>query len=1019
MPFDTFPIPAGSNKPDLAELHRRLVRQGEMLGQVIVDMNNTLWDRIAAQEQLLETVQTSLRQSIARRNGATLKKLKTVVQPIYQSLNERLASQEALLNTVPVPETPIGPVSTPGSQWRVLFKCNDTGGLVPGSIDAYYCSDGTDGTGPLASPGWIIWKDYGDDSVQAHSDAVNPVVIDAASKTCAEHGAIVCTTTHSVATPTTTSTQATVSVSPSPSPTPTPVESPIPFPATEAPQIPPAGRIESQPPAAPVIPDEGTVQTATDFQCSIALDWISPIAPPGSPEWCRWADSMLKGFSQIFDQVNQWEQSLLDPDNIDRLLSDYRPMGSITFPPGYAIDAVVSLIKRLATGGRPILKLAKEILDCLRQMVNKMFARCDPRALTVLLLIRALIESLKRTRLGTDALAWVTVDVVIPLRPLEETIERLMDYVCPQEAPSVPEAIEAWLHGYIDDDLLHCIQRIHGQDVASFAPYVKARGEFISPKEAINYVRRSNGTTEDEKAWLRKLGFIDDEQTAAFQELYWEIPTIGDHLEWLRKNVFDDAYVRDFRLMEGFDERFWPKFGKDLTTLGMRKDNAALHYAAHWINPSFSQQFNMVQRLRPGRVDPSLQFTKDDLLRTMQEMDVGPYFRERLERVSHPVINLTLLMKLYGLRAVSDEDFLERLQDLGYTPEDAEVQRTGLKLDIARMRANSGRGWTPTILARLFALGLVSDDFVSTKMGLLGYSDTETADLLERAPLEVQARTVQRAVTRSLSSIINTAISAFRCGATSRDQFTDSLVAIGVKEDTAKVWADSIDASVQVDLCKQQVAAIRSAVLKGKITIDGARQKLLDSGMPDLRASQYVSSWSIQLDARSPTATASQLLRWVSEGLLDSDTAKQRLENLGWKEADVAIALAESRGKLAVRQARSEAAKARDERTQAKTLAQLMLDNQEETDRLKMSLKKVETPSRLQKWLYLGVIDVGYFRDRMRDLGYGWELIDKYQAEIDAKLAADERKKAAANAKRQANQPGIGPVPGNGQQPPG
>src|SRR5205085_2634348 len=194
-------------------------------------------------------------------------------------------------------------------------------------------------------------------------------------------------------------------------------------------------------------------------------------------------------------------------------------------------------------------------------------------------------------------------------------LDYVLNYVCASEAPTPSEAVEAYLRDYIKYDQYACILRMHGFDPDTQEPFTKARSEKLNPKEAIQWVRRHGLDSDRESAALRALGFYDTDQREAFKELYDELPSIGDHLEWLRKNVFDDKYVEDFKLMEGFEERFWPKFGGQLRALGMTKENASLHYAAHWINPSFSQQFEMVQRLRPGRVDPRLVFSRDDLLR--------------------------------------------------------------------------------------------------------------------------------------------------------------------------------------------------------------------------------------------------------------------------------------------------------------------------------------------------------------------------------------------------------------------
>jgi hypothetical protein len=564
----------------------------------------------------------------------------------------------------------------------------------------------------------------------------------------------------------------------------------------------------------------------------------------------------------------------------------------------------------------------------------------------------------------------------------------------------------------VDEETLKCVFQAHGKQLKVLQPYLEASGDKPGWREVIQYVRRLGYGDEAIGPVLRKLGVLNEGYRTALQTLYDELPSIGDHLEWLRKNVFDDAYVRDFQLMEGFEERFWPRFGKDLRALGMTKENAGLHYAAHWINPSFSQQFEMVQRLRPGRVDPSLVFSRDDLLRTMQEMDVGVYFRERLERVSHPTPNLTLCLQMYQFGTIADAEFIEMLKDLGYDNENAGKILAAQVIKVRRLNASAGHGWTSSALASAYAVGKLTAEQVTNEMAYLGYSKDDSDRLMRRAEIELATSPVRRIQQRTIQSSLSVQESAYKCGAIDAVQLGEVYRNAGIPANVGAIAAANVDSAVAVGLCGQQIQTFRSALLKGKATVDQIRELMLSSGIPPLRVEQYLKGWVIEAQLKGPSATAGQILRWVGTGLLDREVAIQRLLTLGWTDPDLTLLLAESSAKLARYQQMIQRQASKSQQDSARAALRLAREAESTAKMLRSRLRGIASINTLVKWFKGGLIEAPEFTDYANARGYPPEYTERYLAEaLAARAKAQKPPKAKAAPGATGNGTGATPAP--------
>jgi hypothetical protein len=189
----------------------------------------------------------------------------------------------------------------------------------------------------------------------------------------------------------------------------------------------------------------------------------------------------------------------------------------------------------------------------------------------------------------------------------------------------------------------------------------------LTPREAIEYGFRNGWTQEQIQGRLNQLGFIDPQDQAERLAMHFHLPTIGDQLHFLQRNVFMKDYVKQYRLDEGFLERYWSEFGTQLLAVGVPQETARLHYAAHWINPAPTEMREFVYRLRPDKPGVQNPFTLDDYQRLLVEQDVAPFFRERFRRLSI-VCQRWAMSETCTARFIMDDEELRSIhQDLGYS----------------------------------------------------------------------------------------------------------------------------------------------------------------------------------------------------------------------------------------------------------------------------------------------------------------------------------------------------------------
>jgi len=583
-----------------------------------------------------------------------------------------------------------------------------------------------------------------------------------------------------------------------------------------------------------------------------------------------------------------------------------------------------------------------------------------------------------------------------------ETVDYIIKIYTQQEVPSVGDTIESYLTNQIDEKTYKCWLRLNGANPDTFNGVLWARREKLRPHEYIEYQRRNKTDDDTITKALRYYGFIDDGEAKAAMEMFDELPTISDHLHWLQRNVFDDEYVKDYDLLNGFEERFWVKFGGDLRARGMKKDYAKLHYAAHWIQPAMGQLFQMLARNRPGRVDPSIQFTEEDLLRLMAEQDVAPYFRQRLRNIAYQPITLRFLRQMFDMGVISDADAVERYQDLSYAPTDAELL---VKTDsIRRIRTNTTatKGSTPTKIRQLYILGSL-DKFASTKLLKdQGFPDDAISKAIATWDTEKLAKEQAAGDKESKSITRKATLSGLRVGTVSPETAMAQLVRLGDTQNHAADSVRGVQAEEAISLARQAIGVIRKAALKGRVTLGQASTMLSGLGIVPDKVSTYLQLWNLEMQAGMKQLSAQDIIKKSCEGLIPLDEAQQRLLNLGYDDADAALKFAEIQQCVTKNEAKMADAQNKADARQAKQLMQLQKQIAQQSAQLVKQLEKSAGKADLLKWYVDGVIGRTYLITRLIAIGV---------TPSDAEIAAlDADVKRSANSAKQAKKSGGGSV---------
>lgn len=453
------------------------------------------------------------------------------------------------------------------------------------------------------------------------------------------------------------------------------------------------------------------------------------------------------------------------------------------------------------------------------------------------------------------------------------------------------------------------------------------------------------------------------------------MPPPSDLIRFAVKDIFDPALPDRQGMLEELEEQkelldwlraqgigevsFRTREGRVLT-----RDVASLYWLASFELPSPTQAYQMLHRLRPGRVAKwsvpgqtpaqirAMTTNIEDIRALLKDKDYRPGWRDRLAAISYNAVGRIDLRRLY-----KDGVF-------------------GRPLGTAGFEELPGRDYR--------AVGEAEKELVDANLDNgLSAIDSNRLAYWQALDWERGRGGRQKAVTGKL------VCRAFTLGAIDGEEAVNRLEASGFTPEEARTFLSNCNLDHALKVLERAVAATRRGYLSGELTAQAARAKLAQWGVLPERIRQLITLWDAEFLRTPREATAKQLCDWVGSGLLTPEQMLGRLRTLGWPELDAQRVVrhcilghlgrsARERERLARAQVQQDERRRRqqeaiirrgqmDERQRRQDLAR-------RAERALRQVREGRGPDRLAKYLKAGVIQpvevLAVLAER------GWLLVD-------------------------------------------
>jgi hypothetical protein len=512
------------------------------------------------------------------------------------------------------------------------------------------------------------------------------------------------------------------------------------------------------------------------------------------------------------------------------------------------------------------------------------------------------------------------------------TTTQWINYLCPTKVLDLSDATTSLLHGSATYDQWHIWSSMDGYCPEAADAHLQARRTKPGVPQILELWLR--GTIDDNNVniLLFEQGVINLDDRDRIKELAKLIPGAGELLRFTISGVWDSDFVAAFKLDDGFGEqrayKAWlksqgldwydPPQGDDS---GLKSWGQA-EWRAHWVMPGQSQAAEMLFRLRDsggdggGPRDPSgLVFSQENYDRLAERNRVPPGIRKQLLAVSRPIPSYRQLGDMLRFAGLERPELKEYLLDRGYNDRDAErladmiwykEQHRRLKEDISEARG---------LVADAFETGVITVQDYANWLEQLGIDQDEISRILAVEQVRHSAVLAK--------AIVKDAQARYLSGMLTEDEATSALAAAGLTPQAQdlylRLWSvekkgprrqiearqllkDAGDGIVPVGQLVRRLTNLGYS--DEDISIwEGELQVVLQNKLAKLLKEQEAAYEKEQKQIKDAIKQLEQakrkaqadlakhgspgtLAKWFCEGLIDLSDIRARLNFLGWPGPD-------------------------------------------------------------------------------------------------------------------------------------
>lgn len=372
---------------------------------------------------------------------------------------------------------------------------------------------------------------------------------------------------------------------------------------------------------------------------------------------------------------------------------------------------------------------------------------------------------------------------------------------------------------------------------------------------------------------LKRLGYRE-EDINLFKALYYVIPSVGDIINMAVKEAFTPEVAERFGQYEGFPE----VFAKWAAKQGLSEEWAKRYWAAHWRLPSETMGFEMLHR---GII------STEELKLLLRALDVMPFWREKLIQLSYEPYTRVDVRRMYQLGILDREGVKRAYLDLGYNDTKAEnltefTVRYYTPED--KTELDEYRNLTRTVYISAYKRGVISYQDAYQYLTSIGYSQEDTAFLLQLADTELLLQSETSDRIPLLNQTVKYALEAYKRKLYNENELRIILSDLGKTETEIEWYIALSDYEVQSELKLLALETCHENYVQRTWNEAEARDYL---GKLDITEQEIVAlfeRWNIEREARTRKPTEAQARAMYYAGLITIDDYKEHLRGLGYAE---------------------------------------------------------------------------------------------------------------------------------------
>ncbi len=331
--------------------------------------------------------------------------------------------------------------------------------------------------------------------------------------------------------------------------------------------------------------------------------------------------------------------------------------------------------------------------------------------------------------------------------------------------------------------------------------------ELLSITELQSLLNRGVITDAQFNDELLKMGY-DESHRARIKALAGQIPSVSDFIRMSVREVFTPATANLYGQFSDYPSDL-DKFAK---MAGLDPNYARYYWAAHWELPSYTQGVDMYHK---GIIN------KDELTTLLKSLDVMPYWRDRMIKLSESPYTRVDVRRMYDAKVLSVDEVTRAYMDLGYSRDKAEK----LTAWTISEKHTANKDLTKAEIMAAFDDGIIPESEVQSTLQAAGYESDEIDVLIKLSEM------------KRMRKYVNQYISSLK-----REFLSDRL--------------DEVRARAELN----------------KLNLSG---DIVD---------EILASWKLEALPKVSLPTKSELLKWHNAGLLDTRQTRAMLSELGYAD---------------------------------------------------------------------------------------------------------------------------------------